>query len=316
MLPVIFFKIRSAALTLIFIVLLQSCIQDDLSNCGIGVRYRFVKNVEGIDKFSTSINEISLFVFDENKHFLGKYTESTAHMYDQTMLLPLKKGKYFLVAWGGLSDDYNLTSCVVGKTIMEDFLLSLKSDQGIVNTHPADLYYGGIEEIEIKEPYTGTKYITIDMMKNTNTIHVVTSGLPFGINSNSTHNSSYECKITSVNEAYKIDNSIVGKRLTYLPYEKIENKELFSDFVVMRELNNGSTESNIIISETTSGGFAPKELLKIKLTDLLIEASITKDLDIDDDFKINILFDENSGHFKISIKDWVVVVNDGGNIIG
>ncbi|MDH6307066.1 hypothetical protein M2459_003123 [Parabacteroides sp. PF5-5] len=299
-------------------VTLQGCVQDDLSDCGIGVQFRYIKNVEGVDKFAAAVDKISLFVFDEKGTYLGEYSDQGDILTDNYIMnISLRAGIYQLVAWGNLCDDYLLTPFTIGVTQIEEVLLSLKNTEYTVENHPTHLFYGGINTIEITSDYTGRKHVLMDMMKNTNSIHVTAYGLPLEITSKSASRSgtTFDCTITSRNGDYKFDNSITGERLTYIPGYGTEGQVLLSEFVIMRELNDGSTGSRLIVThhkgsgeEESKSGEAEEtvELLNVSLTDLLVPASITGDLDIDDDFNIELIFDYTNSTATIIVNGWVI----------
>lgn len=308
------------------LAIVTGCVQDDLSDCGIGVQFQYVKNVDNTDKFASLVDRITLFVFDDNGTYIGQYEDEGDVLKDNyVMNIPLKPGKYQLVAWGNLCEDYEVTPFVQGVTHMDEVMLSLKRTQNVVNEHPTHLFYGGIEEIELSTPYIGRRHVLMDMMKNTNSIHVTTRGLPLetATKSGSHSGTTFDCTITSINGDYKFDNSITGERLTYIPEYATEEQVLFSEFVIMRELNDRSTDSRIVITrhrgddetETKAESDEPVELLNESLTDLLIPASITKDLDIDDDFTIEFVFNYTNGTVTIIINGWVII-NENPVVLG
>lgn len=320
MIPMNTHRIRTVAIGLLtaLCILFTGCIEDDLSECGVGVKYRYIKNVEGVDKFPSDIDKVALYVFREDGLFHGKYEDGGDHLdSNYTMNLNLKAGNYTLVAWGNLSDDYDVTGCIPGQTRIEEFLLRLKNVNDTVHAHPGHLYWG-MGTVEIKKPYTGRTYTTVDFWKDTNTIRVVTSGLPLGDNTpeGAESGTPYTCRIISRNGEYLHDNTIAGNRLTYIPSYSVEGSSFISDFVTMRELNDASiTGSELVIMYHPTDGGAPKELLRTALTGLLVKASVTGDLDIDDYFLLEVEFDYTHGSATVTINDFVVV-DGGGGIIG
>ena len=314
--PIIKFKNRMAAFCIVITlcILSQGCVQDDLWECGIGVQFRYIKNVDRTNKFAAQVDVITLFVFDENERYLGQFSsEGETLDNNYTMNVPLKGGHYNLIAWGNLAECYTLTDCMPGETTMEEFMLRLEHLDNTVTEHPVHLFYGGIEEVDVVAD-DGRKNVLIDLTKDTNSIYVTAHGLPLGVTETKS-GTPFSCKITSRNGEYNYDNSITGDRLTYIPQYRVEEKKLKSDFVIMRELNEASlTESRLILTHDESG----KELLNWGLTELLLPAAISGDLDIDDEFHIDVEFDQTNGSFTIKVNDWVVVENSagGGVIIG
>ncbi|GEM_PF-1348932 len=302
----------------ILVMILHGCVADDLSDCGISIQFSYKKNVEGIDKFSTDVQRITLFVFDSNGLYVGEFSDEgdVLKSSNYRMNVGLKSGSYKLVAWGNLCDDYELPT-FTKETNIEDVRLSLRSQDNIVNEHPTHLFYGETD-VEFDSETIGRKYVELDMMKNTNTIIVRTKELP--INSEysdkrmrKSETPEYECLITSKNKTYKFDNSIIGDdRLTYIPASSasVEEQTLKSDFVIMRELNDGTTESRIIIRDFSTKSSEPKELLNESLIPFLIPASVTGDLDIDSDFELDVVLQYGNGTVTIIINGYVVVEDE------
>ncbi|MDH6306602.1 hypothetical protein M2459_003327 [Parabacteroides sp. PF5-5] len=316
--PIKEISVRIAAFCTVWVFLLSSwgCVQDDLSECGIGVQFRYIKNVAGVDKFATAVERISLFVFSEDGRFISEFSDQGSVLQDNyIMTVPLKAGNYKLVAWGNLDECYDITDCIPGQTTIEEFMLKLNRLDDTVTEHPTHLFYGGVQEVGI-EAAEGRRLILMDLTKDTNTIHVTARGLPVTDNNTRTgSNSRFQCTITSRNGDYNFDNSITGNRLTYIPKDSIEEKSLKSEFVVMRELNDHSTGSRLLI--THQGESEDEEvLLDTSLSELLVPLSITGDLDIDDEFHLDVFFEHTNGHFTITINDWVVVDGGGGTVVG
>jgi len=46
-------------------LLIQGCVKEDLSDCGIAVRFEFIKNVDNINKFHTSVSDIVLHILTD-----------------------------------------------------------------------------------------------------------------------------------------------------------------------------------------------------------------------------------------------------------
>lgn len=313
-----------AALSLLAF-LFPGCIADDLSHCGVSIQYRYIMNVEGTDQFATSVDKITLFVFDREGLYMGSHTDEGDILSGSNyrMNVSLKPGEYTLVAWGNLAPEYELTSFTVGETSVDDIILALSAKDGRVEEHPTHLFFGR-EEIEIIHDDTGRTNVLVDMMKDTNTIRVTISGLPIeghyaDENGRVTADMPYECIITSMNRSYKFDNTIAGDdRLTYIPSNRANTEEqtLTSGFVTMRELNDGSTGSRLVIRNNnimTKAGM-PEELLDADLTKLLLPASITGDLDIDDEFSLEVVFDYTNGTAVITINGWTY--SNGEWVIG
>ena len=291
-------QVKAIGLLLLFIVPLQGCLEDDLSVCGVSVDFIFTKNVEGVDKFPTNVNKINLYIYDSQGNFVGEYSEEGRRLHSGPMKLNLMEGRYSLVAWGNLCDDYQLADMEK----LNNANLSLIRANDTIKNRPVDLYHGMLYQIEVKPEIQNNQLFTIELTKNTNKVVVTTTGMPYSEHSKT----SYDCLIVSRNGDYKFDNSITGfDRLHYIPESFInDDEEKVSDFVIMRELNDKTiTNSQLLVIRITEGE-EPVVLVRTSLTDLLIPISITGDLDIDDYFEIEIEITETNGTASIFINGW------------
>jgi hypothetical protein len=317
--PIKNMKVRiAAACMLLLAVFTQGCIQDDLSDCGIGVQFRYIKNVDGIDKFSTAVNHITLFVFDADERYIGSFSSAEGETANDgyMMNLPLRAGSYKLIAWGNLDDCYTLTECVPGETMMQEFMLKLNHTNDSITEFPTHLFYGGVQDITI--PEEGTQYVLIDLTKDTNTIYATVSVTVIG-GGESANIRNYSCKITSINGEYNYDNSTTGPRLTYIPQYRDSTENTFlADYVIMRELNDGLTAPRLIITDERTGDVKDER----NLTDLLLGGAKSGDLDIDDVFYIKVdvsydaINDPTNVSVTITVNGYVVVENETGHVIG
>jgi len=290
------------------LVLMQSCIGNKPTGCGVEVRFRYVKNVESyltgteVDKYSEQVGSITLFVFDEKGIFIDQFREEGEHLgAGHVIRMPLNSGKYKLVAWGNLCEDFSIPQCAGGLTDIGDLLVTINHQSGNVGKHPAHLFFGSAD-LQIVESETYVS-LTIDLTKDTNYIHVKKSGLPV---SGDLAGSNFSCAITAYNEACKFDNTITGETcLTYTPQRSVDGANYISEFVTMRELNGGEARSRLIITYTPQEG-QEEELVNTPLTPLLLQVAQTGDLDIDDEFYLDVSFDFSGGTAVISINGWII----------
>jgi hypothetical protein len=315
--PAIFFNRNFvlACLSALFF-LVQGCVTDDLSVCGISVHFRYTKNLDGVDKFASSVKKVNLYVFDAEGYFIQEYAvEKDSLPQDFTIYVNLTPGTYDLVAWGNLGDDYEVQAALEkGVTRIDDLQLSLKRLPGdsVMDT-PEPLYHGSLFHTEIlATDLQFNQTLIIDLMKDTKEVKVIASGLAVTKESKA-GGTVYDCTITSRNGDYKFDNSITGEArlLQYIPQTSVDDENrLVSDFVVMREFNeNGITGSRLILSRVpASPGDEGKELLNVDLRTYLLAATgdpaNPADLDIWDKFRIELFFDETTGTVSISVNGW------------
>ncbi|MDR2388720.1 MAG: FimB/Mfa2 family fimbrial subunit [Tannerellaceae bacterium] len=296
-------------------LLTQGCVADDLSVCGISMHFRYTRNMDGIDKFSSSVNKINLYVFDKDGLFVEEYVEERDSLpQDFTIFLNLTPGMYDFIAWGNLGEDYEYPSILEkGVTRMSDIQLSLKRNaQNAVTTLPGSLFYGSIFRKEIQATdLQFSETLLMDMMKNTKEIKVIASGLALEDPTKAAE-LEYGCAITSRNGDYRFDNSITGDtRLQYIPQETVgDEHQLVSDFVILRELSDKSTASKLIVNRNAPDD-SVEELVNVDLVPLLVALAQEQDLDVVDHFEIELIFDFTHASVSIVIPGWDGEINTG-----
>jgi hypothetical protein len=319
--PINFVKIWGAFCLMSAGLLMQGCVADDLSVCGISMHFKYTRNIDGVDKFSSSINKINLYVFDKEGLFVEEYVEERDSLpQDFTIFLNLTPGVYDFIAWGNLGEDYERPLFEKGVTRMSDVQLSLKRNaQNAVTTLPDALYHGGILQREIlATDLQFSQQLTMDMIKDTKEINVTAHGLAMSDPTTKASELEYGCFITSRNGDYRFDNSITGDaRVQYVPQETVgEEHQLISNFVIMRELSDGSTASRLVVNRNAPSGEEVEELINVDLVPVLIALADAAghDFEVKDHYDINLFFDFTHSSFTITIPGW----EDGltGGIIG
>jgi hypothetical protein len=284
----------------------QGCIEDDLSVCGANLRFAYTQNVEGVDKFDASIKQVNLFVFDSSDRFIGEYKVENVNNID----LNLMPGTYSLIAWGNLDEDYSLTPMVVGETTLNEAVLSLIRANDTISVSPTDLYYGGMVNVDILPKTQRDQSLTIDMMKNTKTFTVTSIGLPIDTRSSEDE---FVCQIISTNGDYNFrDNSIAGDdRLHYMQDSEItEDALLRSRFVTLRELEDKSTDSRLVVTHWEAELNSTREVYNESLVDLILPAVIAnnRNLNVVDTF--NIQLDFTGGRIAVTVNGWTSIDTD------
>jgi hypothetical protein len=257
-----------------------------------------------------------LCVFDKDGFFVEEYVEERDSLpQDFTIFLNLTPGVYDFVAWGNLGEDYEYPSILEkGVTRLSDLQLSLKRNaQNEVTTLPGTLFHGGIFRKEIlPTDLQFSQTLIMDMMKDTKEITVIATGLAM---QDPTKASvlEYGSSITSRNGDYRFDNSISGDtQLQYLPQETVGTEhELISKFVIMRELEDRSTASKLMINRNTPSGEIEELIPPRDLVPLLIALAQEEDLDVIDSFEIRVEFDFTHGTFTINIPGWESGITGG-----
>jgi hypothetical protein len=285
--------------------------KDNLEGCGVSIHVQYTKNkYSGEDRLAEEVNHFTLYVFDSNGTFVGEYPSRGTLYNGYTLSLSLKSGVYDFVVWGNVGDDYEIVPFVKGQTKETEASLSLKRVVNNIVTGAIDsLYYGSLSA-EIKPALLQDQVYTIDLIKDTKKIKVTAIGLPI---TETKAEESFACFIRSLNAGLRFkDNGVVGANT--VQYEPVsayvnEEKHLISDFVVMREIQDRSTNSRLVFTRSKEGG-ATDEILNMSLIDMMLEYIVGRvwTLDVEDEFNIEVLFtDDHLGGYmtsSITINGW------------
>jgi hypothetical protein len=228
------------------------------------------------------------------------------------MDLPLMSGTYSVVVWGNSDTDYKVSPVVRGSTDIAEATLSIKSksENSSVNIS-TPLFYGSLPNVTIQADTRRSRIYTIDLTKNTKKIDVFVRGLPLENNDVVTFTEKYDIFIHSKSDSLKFaDNKIASSTsLNYMPESHFEpdtvgeNLVWVSEFVLMRELDDASTGSEIIITQRDDPNGSAHYILKEPLTPMLLQGlGAGEDFETKDHFTIEITFEEGDSEFKATIR--------------
>ncbi len=171
------------------------CYKEDESDCvdSLEIAFRFMK--DGADMFEPEVESVSLFVFDENELFVGRWDEfdSSVLVDGYTMKIDLPDaGIYNCVAWGGLHGGDFAVKCgsagfEVGQTTLGELMTLINSEQktymsqqcSVVDCKPCDLFYGNKMQVDLPKGVGKAVKVTIDLKKYSTQIRLIMSGIPF-----------------------------------------------------------------------------------------------------------------------------------------
>lgn len=154
---------------------MSSCVYDDQSDCTLDLRFRYVYNMQTADGFCHEADEVTVYIFDSEKHLVSRHSAPVSGESDFTMHLPLPSpGKYTFVAWAksnNLTDkgsDFEMSeeaSCQNPEMLHA----RLRRTDGKADSRLNSLLNGTLEA----EVSGSDRHLTIDMMKCTNAIRVI-----------------------------------------------------------------------------------------------------------------------------------------------
>ncbi len=255
-------------------VAFTGCYKEDTSDCfnTLEVSFRLAKGGT-TNLFPTEVESVSVFVFDENGIYVGRWDEFDRSKFtaDYVMKVDLADpGKYSLVAWGGLHDDhYRLyvngaeSAPVPGVTTRDQLLVWLQrrdgilfgSQRSIIDYHQANQYHGCAEDVEIIRAQRVTR-TEINLTKNSNTLRLTLEGLPKSAGGDY---SNIEMYLEAVNGRCDYSNIIPSSAgcLTYLPQNSTVDgadalhTDIYTQRLVFHE--NGGAAYRLVIRDTESG---------------------------------------------------------------
>ena len=171
---------------------MSSCIYDDLSKCGLTVRFAHTYNMKEADAFAEEADWVKLWVFDAQQK-LVTVIEQSGGFGNGAVDMPVSQlpaGDYTFVAWAGSSAsanaradasgvnqkranlehaDFDFPTLKVGDDI-EMLTARLQRDAQGVNASKIHALLNGV----VKASITGVKQqVVLDMKKCTNTLRVV-----------------------------------------------------------------------------------------------------------------------------------------------
>lgn len=301
------------------ILVLNGCMKEDYSNCGLYLQFKYTHHPERTDKLRELVKTIDVFAFNAGGTFVGQWKHDPSK--ENELHLQLEKGVYTIVAWGNLSEHFSYSSLHPGGTTLEEAILSIRRDaENTVNIHPQPLYHAIVEELDIKK--IGIQRTEVYFYHNVNHVEVNIEGLPIpavlaeGRGTEPTSSTRFTVLVTGSNGDYKFDNSRWenAPTLTYVPQYALSGKRLTAAFSLMRLSENDDTR--ITLFHTEADG-SLRELYSESLTELLMTNSIL-DFTLDSKYQINLTFDYTYTLVGITVNEWNNVdADDGqGGVIG
>ena len=156
---------------------LVSCeyIHEDLKPCDHYLHFTYTHNMKFADAFQHELvcqeeaKTAELFIFDGDGKFLSSQSLPTETLQENRIRLNLDPGKYKLLAWAGLNDtDYTWTKPAAGES-MDEWLMSVRQDKGVVARELSGLFQG---TLELTIPSGGETDTEFPLVKNTNKIRL------------------------------------------------------------------------------------------------------------------------------------------------
>lgn len=198
--------------------MLHSCVYDDEVPCPCELRFVYDYNMEFADAFPAQVNDVILFIFDEQGRFVQQ-REEQGEVLDANyrMQLSLPPGTYRLVTWAGTRTDadcYRLnTALTPGVSTIDELKLRLNTTGTTYDRNPADLWHGMLSTFKVEA--NAPAYGVMHLVKDVNRFRILlqyTGGETLS-------GSDYAFSLRADNHRYNFDNSLeASSDLTYMPY--------------------------------------------------------------------------------------------------
>ncbi len=300
--------------------MLTGCYKEDLSACstGLDVNFRLMKG-GAVNLFGPEVTSVSVFVFDEQGLYVGRWDEFDPALLtnDYVMHIPLGKGTYSCIVWGGMhGDHYHILKngvsgpLVAGETSISELCLLLKQQETtlyqqqctVVDYTQDNQYYGNKAGVEVTNRITR---VGVDLMKNTNTLRLTLKNLP---RSQSNGYDQLNLYFEAINGRCDFANIIpaAARKLTYLPQNVSvsQNGDLHLDFVTQRMVYGGCDHKLNIYNTETGTMLFSKDLLTNYISK--VPAYMTQQgLDDEDLYEITIDMSPYAS-VKVTVNGWAV----------
>ena len=304
-------------LTLCFlVVLLAGCIKEDLSKCGVVIKFKYDINPSGQDRFTTDVQKLDLFVFSQQGDLVEEVKVDGPFGADFGIRLQLPAGVYSFIVGGNLNSKTVLSTSLGSRLV--DRRMIYTAPQNIVADPPEPFYYGAKSTVTVKPENNGE--VLIPMMKVTKRVQAVFKGVPVtGSNSGQ-----FVCRIEAANGDYTFNNvpPADARMLTYLPERTVNTAapQITDDFVTLRLFENNACKSRLILEYIPPDGSAAVTILDTPLSDAIKKAyPYGESTDawqnfflINDLFILEFEVTHTFGNFGITPKGWKQNDNHGG----
>lgn len=302
--------------TLLALVLFQGCIKEDSSKCPISellLRFEYTLNDDYSNLLESQINRLVVYVFDNDGKFVNRFVSGDNEITnDYVMRIPLPKGDYKVVVYGGDFNSYSVgelnklsqldKTLKKGVTDIADFRMELNSVGGAENylypaMTPDDLYVG--HDMKLNSTFDNQDIATVNLIKITKKIKVKISGIDLV-------GAPIDIYITASNGRYNHDSSIDIDHGTfkYTPINTLSKPNYLEvDLKIMRLMLEQSPM--LVVRNSVTGEIIYSENM---ISQILKTQAYTKQEDFDREdefiFEIPITLKDNNLSVSVSINGW------------
>ena len=219
---------------LLLTLFISSCLTEKTDDCPSGLSIQFIYNLynqemEFADAFNNTVNQITLFVFDEQGNYISKHSEAgdVLKRREYRMFIPnLTSGNYQIVVWGGVENgSFEVLNSHRNTSNTTDLIVTMDNslDDGLSRTELSPLYYGSYKVVNHQEDKITS--LSIPLVKNTNTFRILLqTDNEEGVDFND-----FTFEIIDNNSALNSRNELaLNHQVRYIPYSYGNVNELMS----------------------------------------------------------------------------------------
>lgn len=323
------YKKITFALCFSLLGLFSSCIYENEVDCPCEVRFVYDYNMEFADAFPSQVNDVMLFIFDDDGRFISSLQDSGPHL-DAGYRMPLQlvPGHYQLVAWAGLltdTDCYNLNCDLQrGTSTVDDLMLCLQTEEDEYDQCLTDVWHGQLADFEVKAD--APSYATISLVKDVKRFRVLLQDTE----GNALSKDDYSFGITTANRMLDHQNEPCEcEPLVYRPHTLVE-ATISNDAAPTRatdlhalvaELNTLRLTDDVPVRFTVRKNANSKDLFDIDLQKYLnlmklevhADMSLQEYLDRESSYQVILIMGHNNAGqevmMSIQINAWTLVFN-------
>lgn len=309
--------------------LFSSCIYENEVDCPCEVRFVYDYNMEFADAFPSQVNDVMLFIFDDDGRFISSLQDSGPHL-DAGYRMPLQlvPGHYQLVAWAGLltdTDCYNLNCDLQrGTSTVDDLMLCLQTEEDEYDQCLTDVWHGQLADFEVKAD--APSYATISLVKDVKRFRVLLQDTE----GNALSKDDYSFGITTANRMLDHQNEPCEcEPLVYRPHTLVE-ATISNDAAPTRatdlhalvaELNTLRLTDDVPVRFTVRNEREQQDLFDIDLQKYLnlmklevhADMSLQEYLDRESSYQVILIMGHNNAGqevmMSIQINAWTLVFN-------
>lgn len=305
-------RLFAVSLLLFSVILLNSCIDEDMDSCPSQTQNNLILNFvhtddQGNDLFMDHIHRVDLFIFDNRQCFVTKQTVDQASLSAFAgVKLNLLPGTYRIICWGNAADKTLFGGLNTGDLFSKAFLSNATLSGTTTGTNGDELYYGSTlvsdtpgRTLRVTVPPTGTQTDSVIFRSAHIKIEVYVKGFEDKLSTGDRLPPRIE--LTHIPDKFNFNMQPFGSDISYsniAVYRTIKNEQMaVMDFYPL--LFDGQTLMNVLIKRQSDDS----TITTVSLKDFIQKNNIN--LTGSTEIVIPILVEYKSASVSISLPGWV-----------